>query len=677
MTTDGGTTWTDISFDANGQGPHAGIHAFTTDSQGRLLVSTDGGLWRRETNGLWSDLNGDLAISNINGVASDPTNTTTALTGTQANGVAQFGNALPWTRVDSYGGGPVAIDQTNTLNLYAVSMLTGTNAVLRKSIDGGITWNTVLAIGSPTAPLTLDPVNPARILVGGVILRESLNQGATWTDLQVQISGIRISTVTDMAIANSQGQFVVDPGFLQVTDKGSNAYDPDTIYVTNGTSIYLTKNHGQTWVNRTSNLAGLGSIVDLEVDPRNRDTVYAVRNAFGSRNVFVSTDAGRTWSDITSNLPAASRLGTVPVWKLAVDPRNGFLYVGTDLGVFQSTDNGASWNRFGVGMPNVQVKDLDLNVTTNTLLAGTYGRSVYQLFLDTPDTTTVPVTGVVTALGGSSVWTGNVIVDGDPINNEVDFGAFGVQNLPNSIPVASLNFVGPISDLSADRPGATINKFGQGNVIFTGTNIYDGETFVEEGALVVDNVQGARRHHQRHHGSRWGDHSLRSNLDAEPITLNGNGISFNDHFTGSLRNTAGSNTYTGPLTLATNATIGVDSGTQLTIGSSPQLIGIGTINGDADLTKELPGTLVLGGSNDTFTGAVQVNQGVLRLENSDAVARRPACSSSTAPRSSSNTYCCCRCSARLRIAGTMRSKPLVPPEAWELRNRLFSSSCRR
>src|SRR4029079_6310780 len=35
------------------------------------------------------------------------------------------------------------------------------------------------------------------------------------------------------------------------------------------------------------------------------------------------------------------------------------------------------------------------------------------------------------------------------------------------------------------------------------------------------------------------------------------------------------------------------------------------------------GTLVLGGSNDTFTGAVQVNQGVLRLENSDAVGATP------------------------------------------------------
>ena len=56
---------------------------------------------------------------------------------------------------------------------------------------------------------------------------------------------------------------------------------------------------------------------------------------------------------------------------------------------------------------------------------------------------------------------------------------------------------------------------------------------------------------------------LRSNLDAEPVTLNGNGLSFDGHFTGSLRNIAGDNTYVGPLTLNTDATIGVDSGSQL------------------------------------------------------------------------------------------------------------------
>ena len=68
-------------------------------------------------------------------------------------------------------------------------------------------------------------------------------------------------------------------------------------------------------------------------------------------------------------------------------------------------------------MPNVQVKDLELNLITNTLLAGTYGRSVYQLFLDTEETSAVPISGVVRALGGSSVWAGNVILDGDAATN--------------------------------------------------------------------------------------------------------------------------------------------------------------------------------------------------------------------------------------------------------------------
>ena len=35
-------------------------------------------------------------------------------------------------------------------------------------------------------------------------------------------------------IAHTQGTFAIDPGFPQVTDKGANSYDPDTIYVTNG-----------------------------------------------------------------------------------------------------------------------------------------------------------------------------------------------------------------------------------------------------------------------------------------------------------------------------------------------------------------------------------------------------------------------------------------------------------
>ena len=199
-------------------------------------------------------------------------------------------------------------------------------------------------------------------------------------------------TVQDLAIANAQGAFVLDPNFLQVTDKGTNAYDADTIYVTNGSSIFVTKNHGQSWTDRTSNLAGLGSIVDIEVDPRNRDTIYAVRAAFGGGHVFRSTDAGRTWINISNDLP------NLPTWRIVIDPRNGFLYAGTDEGV--------SLHQRRRCLEPLRRRHADgagprpeLNLVSNTLVAGTFGRSVFQHFLGSQQTLGTPVDAAVVALG--------------------------------------------------------------------------------------------------------------------------------------------------------------------------------------------------------------------------------------------------------------------------------------
>ena len=107
QTSDGGLTWFDIS----GGGPHAGIHGMSLDSQRRVLVSTDGGLWRLNTNGSWDNLNGDLAISLVNGVASNPVQTTTIFAGSRPTapissattrpGIAPMATAAaawPWIR---------------------------------------------------------------------------------------------------------------------------------------------------------------------------------------------------------------------------------------------------------------------------------------------------------------------------------------------------------------------------------------------------------------------------------------------------------------------------------------------------------------------------------------------------------------------------------------------------
>src|SRR5207253_920936 len=114
----------------------------------------------------------------------------------------------------------------------------------------------------------------------------------------------------------------------------------------------------------------------------------------------------------------------------------------------------------------VQVKDIELNQVNNTLLAGTYGRGVFQLFLSDG----LADAGALRAVSGTSVWTGPVILAGDTA-----IRTDGTQDLQNGLSAASLTILGTVSDQTT---GANYNltKSGGGDLVLSGTNTYGGVT---------------------------------------------------------------------------------------------------------------------------------------------------------------------------------------------------------
>ena len=106
---------------------------------------------------------------------------------------------------------------------------------------------------------------------------------------------------------------------------------------------------GAGWIGRRTCL-GLAAIVDVMVDPRNRDTVYVVTQGVpgsGANHVLKSTDAGQTWTDITNNMVDIPGPSTdIPLWKVVIDPRDGTLYLGSDQGVWRLKNGSGSWDRF-------------------------------------------------------------------------------------------------------------------------------------------------------------------------------------------------------------------------------------------------------------------------------------------------------------------------------------------
>jgi autotransporter-associated beta strand protein len=665
--TNGGGAWSNLVPDSGGNGPASDVHASAADVDGQVYFGTDGGIWKLQTaNGsnTWADLNGNLATTLTESVAVNPSNTDQIFAGSRDTGTAMTSGTQAWTLVDGGDGGLIRIDPNNPNNVYHVK-----DGALFKSTTGGVagSWTQipdpfttfsastnsyVLTAANLDFPFVIDSVNPNRLVVGGGFpfggggsIAESQNGGSTFVGLNTPF----LTEVRALAIATFQGTFAADPAFPLVTDQGPNTYDPDTIYivgpdpVTGQPDIFVTKNHGTTWQQRnlpanaippvttntfqatpgslTTLFAPASIIADLEVDPRNRDKVYAVVNTFAGApgnpapggHVFFSSDAGQHWVDITSNLP------DIPVWKLALDPRDGTLYVGTDLGVYVSVNGGVTWQVFGSGLPQVQVRDLFLDQSNNTLTAATYGRGVFQLELNG----TLSNAGALSAVSGTTVWTGPIVLSGP-----TTIGADGTQFLRNGISTAQLNIVGTISDLAGTPPQAnTLTKIGLGNVILSGSNTYSGLTDIKQGVLIVNNPQALGANPSTPGNAGLGTVvengaalQLESSITGEPLTLNGDGPQpgFNGHNTGSLESIANNNTYSGNITLATNVTIGVDSGSTLTITGT---IGETPAGTHFNLTKELTGTLILDdlAGNNTYTGATLVYQGALQLESSGAL----------------------------------------------------------
>jgi photosystem II stability/assembly factor-like uncharacterized protein len=362
---DGGLTWFSLEVGVDGKGPHVDHHAFAFDASGKLLDGNDGGIWRLENavrgSIRWSDLNTNLQLTQYIGIALDPTNADIAYGGSQDNGTSKFNDSQAWRLIQAGDGGFVRVDPNNPSTVY--HELVGIS--LERSDNGGLNWTqktSGISSSDPRdfyVPFILDRANPQRLLLGTNRVYETTNRGDRWNPISTP--GANGWTVTS-----------------NINALATAASDSSTIYASAGSHLFVSFDDGITW--RQSDIPGVtGPLRDIEVDPSDNLTAYAVSEHFGDGHVFQTTDGGLTWSDISGNLP------DLPTYSLAIDPRTSTLYVGNDDGVYLSADQGGSWARFGVGLPHAEVRDIELNTDLQILAAGTHGRGLWEILVPPPD----------------------------------------------------------------------------------------------------------------------------------------------------------------------------------------------------------------------------------------------------------------------------------------------------
>lgn len=384
-TTDGGGNWTNSNVWTSGapynttgntEIVHADKHflAYHPLVSNTLFECNDGGIYKSTDGGnTWSDITNGMQISQFYSISSSQTNDDLISGGRQDNGSFLMESAAEISL--SGGDGMMThIDYTDENYIYSAVQkgklfrwdgTIPTVDIISDNIAGGLT-----GAGEWLTPYLIDPTTPTTLYAGYDELYKSTNRGDSWSQI-------------------SNFGFGANMNYLSVAETNSNY-----IYAAWLNAIYMTSNGGSSWSNITGALPVSNQFISsIKVDPTDESALLVTFSGYtANEKVYMTLDAGATWSNIT-----LTGLPNLPVNCVEIDKYGGDIYLGTDLGVYYFDTAISDWAQYGTDLPNVVVTDLDIQYSSSKLKAGTFGRGIWDVDLNTP-LVVAPVAGFLASL---------------------------------------------------------------------------------------------------------------------------------------------------------------------------------------------------------------------------------------------------------------------------------------
>jgi len=276
----------------------------------------------------------------------------------------------PYSRIEWRSAGPVAqggrVIAFNTPasvpNKYYVAYATGG---LWRSEDMGNRWTPIfdstpgVAIGDfalskdgKTIWVGTGENNSQRTSYDGMGVFKSTDEGKTWT-----YSGLAETQRIGRVLINPKNENVVYVGAIG----GLYSTSPDR-------GVYKTSDGGKSWT-QVLKVDDATGVIDLVMDPRNPDTIYAAawdreRRAWNIKDggpgtgIYKTTDGGKNWQRVMNGFPDNQSLGRIGLTISPAKPERVYAYVdnrGGDLDDLYRDE----WVRSGVLTPKrfLHIKD--------------------------------------------------------------------------------------------------------------------------------------------------------------------------------------------------------------------------------------------------------------------------------------------------------------------------------
>lgn len=385
---DGGTTWSGISYWRADYGPsvHADQHFLSYNAlDDKFYICNDGGVMRSDSlifgswedafsdpgynwPTQWEDISDGMNVTSFYRIGITSAFPDNLIAGAQDNSTF-FKTGNDWINIIGGDGMECIIHPNDPGTIYGSYQYGG----LTRSYDGGqnIDYGIANAItsgageaGAWTTPYVLHPDDPDSVYAAFGNLWISDDGGDVWTKKSnfAAMNGVGYpSPASALAVAPS------DPKVIYLAKRIYHSFGQPS-------ELWRTTNGGDSWTNITAGLPDSLFFTDLAVSANNPQKLWVTVGGFTpGGKIFTSENGGNSWTDISLNLPNLP--ANTVVYQQGTTTH--LIYVGMDIGVWVLSDTASEWQLYSENIPNVIISELEIDPVAGKIYAATFGRGVW------------------------------------------------------------------------------------------------------------------------------------------------------------------------------------------------------------------------------------------------------------------------------------------------------------
>ncbi|MFZ4427811.1 MAG: VPS10 domain-containing protein [Saprospiraceae bacterium] len=379
-TRDGGKNWELAAPSWRDFIVHADKHDLVFSRSGKKFLATDGGIYTQAVNnGSWV-WGGTIPNLQFYRVGYNPHRPNWFYGGSQDIGTIGGPINQNWTRLYPFDGFAMLFHPSDS-NLIYIQIQNGRKFVSR---NGGQSWDNA-ANGFPASERTnwdcpfIRGAHQPHTLYSATfrVYRSSSGPVPQWAPIS-----------PDLTDGNRYGSL-----FHTISTLAESPLDSTLLYAgTTDGNVWRGSSTPGSWIPLTRGLPDR-YVTAVRASPNFRDYVYTCFSGYKDNeflpHLYRSKDRGETWENISAGLPPVG-VNNLLVLRGYADR---VLIAATDAGVYASINAGITWDRLGQNMPAVAIYDLAFNELKKTLIAGSYGRSMFSYPLE--PLLSVPVSAAV------------------------------------------------------------------------------------------------------------------------------------------------------------------------------------------------------------------------------------------------------------------------------------------